>query len=158
MVTTRPREGSEGADTRYWVGVASRDHVRRGAEGGFCQLGHGKAAPVERLSPGDWIAYYSPRTEMRGGETVQAFTAIGTVEPGEPYRADQSADCHPVRRDVAWRRGANDAQIRPLLELLDFTRGQKNWGICFRRGSFEVSRADFTTIAEAMGVPDALPS
>ena len=82
-VTTRPREGSEGADTRYWVGVASRDHVRRGAEGGFCQLGHGKAAPVERLSPGDWIAYYSPRTEMRGGETVQAFSAIGTVEPGE---------------------------------------------------------------------------
>ena len=34
---------------RYWIGVASRDHVMRGVAGGFCQLGHGKAAPVKRL-------------------------------------------------------------------------------------------------------------
>ena len=62
---------------RYWIGVASSDHVARGVEGGFCQLCHGKAAPLRRMSAGDWIAYYSPRTAMKGGETVQAFTALG---------------------------------------------------------------------------------
>ena len=39
--------------TRYWIGVASRDHVMKGVAGGFCQLGHGKSAPVKRLAPGD---------------------------------------------------------------------------------------------------------
>ena len=33
-------------ETRYWIGVASRDHVARGVAGGFCQLGHGKASAV----------------------------------------------------------------------------------------------------------------
>ncbi|MGG1220830.1 EVE domain-containing protein, partial [Priestia endophytica] len=29
---------------RYWVGVASRDHVMKGVQGGFAQLCHGKEA------------------------------------------------------------------------------------------------------------------
>jgi hypothetical protein len=44
--------------TRYWIGIASSDHVEKGIQGGFAQLGHGKLAPIRRLSPGDWIAYY----------------------------------------------------------------------------------------------------
>jgi hypothetical protein len=36
---------------RYWIGAASRDHVMKGKAAGFCQLGHGKAAPVKRLQP-----------------------------------------------------------------------------------------------------------
>jgi hypothetical protein len=31
--------------TRYWVGVVSRDHVRRAIDGGFCQANHGEEAP-----------------------------------------------------------------------------------------------------------------
>ena len=42
----------------YWIGVASRDHVRTGVTGGFCQFGHGKQQPVKRLAPGDLIVYY----------------------------------------------------------------------------------------------------
>ncbi len=74
------------SDPCYWIGVASRDHVLKGVAGGFCQLGHGKAAPVKRLAPGDWIAYYSPRTAYEGGEPVQAFTAIGRIKLGEAYQ------------------------------------------------------------------------
>jgi hypothetical protein len=37
------------AVTKYWIGVASRNHVRMGMAGGFCQLCHGKAAPMRRL-------------------------------------------------------------------------------------------------------------
>jgi EVE domain-containing protein len=55
---------------RYWIGVVSRDHVQRGVAGGFCQLCHGKAAAMQRLTPGDWIVFYSRRTAMRAGEVL----------------------------------------------------------------------------------------
>ncbi len=138
---------------RYWIGVASRDHVLRGVAGGFCQLSHGKSAPVKRLAPGDWIAYYSPRTEMREGDPVQAFTAIGRIQPGEAYVGDMGAGFHPVRRDVDFL-DAREAPIRPLLDALSFTEGRASWGYAFRRGSFEVGEADFLLIAGAMGVKE----
>ena len=137
--------------TRYWIGVASRDHVMKGVAGGFCQLGHGKSAPVKRLAPGDWIAYYSPRSTFEGGEPVQAFTAIGRIKAGEPYEADVGGGFHPVRRDVDYRKAAQ-APIRPLLDRLSFTGSRQSWGYAFRRGSFTVTVEDFLTIAEAMGV------
>jgi hypothetical protein len=139
------------SNTRYWIGVASRDHVMRGVAGGFCQLSHGKSAPVKRLSPGDWIGYYSPRTGMGEGEPVQAFTAIGQVKPGEPYEGEMPGGFHPTRRDVAYLK-AREAPIRPLLDELSFTKRQPSWGYAFRRGSFEVSEADFLKIAAAMNV------
>ena len=136
---------------RFWIGVASRDHVMRGVAGGFCQLGHGKAAPVKRLARGDWIAYYSPRTALEGGEPVQAFTAIGQIKSGEPYQADMGGGFRPIRRDVDYLT-ALEAPIRPLLDRLSFTRSSPSWGYAFRRGSFAVSVDDFLVIAEAMGV------
>ncbi len=139
------------SEIRYWIGVASRDHVTRGVAGGFCQLSHGKSAPVKRLSPGDWIAYYSPRAEMRAGDPVQAFTAIGRIKPGEAYAGDMGGGFHPIRRDVDWCK-AREAPIRPLLDRLSFTAGKTSWGVAFRRGSFAVSAEDFAVIAEAMGV------
>jgi len=142
-------------DTRYWIGVASRDHVMKGVAGGFCQLSHGKAGPVRRLTPGDWIAYYSPRTKMRGGDPVQAFTAIGRIRPGEPYAGDMGGGFHPIRRDVDFL-ACREAPIRPLLDQLDFARGHASWGVVFRRGSFEVGAEDFFRIAAAMGVREAV--
>lgn len=64
---------------RFWVGVASKDHVLKAIEGGFCRLCHGKNNLLKRLNPGDWIIYYSPRTALSDGERVDAFTAIGQV-------------------------------------------------------------------------------
>ncbi len=42
-------------------------------------MGHGKAAPLRRMSKGDWLIYYSPKTDMNDGEPLQQFTAIGQV-------------------------------------------------------------------------------
>lgn len=39
--------------TRYWIGVVSKNHVLRGVEGGFAQVGHGKGAPLRRMAPGE---------------------------------------------------------------------------------------------------------
>jgi hypothetical protein len=139
--------------TAFWIGVASRDHVMRGAKGGFCQLSHGKSSPVERLKPGDRIVYYSPRAQMRDGEPVQAFTAIGEVLPGEAYVADMGGGFKPVRRDVRFFK-AKDAPIKPLLGTLSFTKGRTSWGTAFRRGSFRIEAEDYRAIAKAMGVKD----
>lgn len=139
------------AGRRFWVGVVSAEHCRRGVEGGFVQLGHGKAAPVRRLNPGDGLLLYAPREGMREGEAVQAFVAIGTVGRGEPYAADMGGGFVPARRDVDWDRLARPAPIRPLLDRLSFTRGKPNWGMVLRRGAFEVTAEDFALVAEAMG-------
>jgi EVE domain len=71
---------------RFWVGVASREHVLAAVRGAFCQLNHGKEAPVRRLQMGDSIAFYSPRERMEGGESLQAFTAAGRAGPSDPIR------------------------------------------------------------------------
>lgn len=136
---------------RYWIGVASQDHVMKGAEGGFCQLCHGKERQVRRLGPGDWIVYYSPRTEYKGGVPVQAFTAIGQVQPGEAYAFDMGGGFVPWRRDVAFL-DAEAAPIRPLIDQLTFIRKKESWGYVFRFGNIEIGREDFETIARAMGV------
>jgi EVE domain len=139
---------------RYWVGVASRDHVRRGVTGGFCQIDHGRAWTLRKMAAGDRLVYYSPRTEIRGGDAVQAFTAIGEVQAGEPYPYDMGGGFVPFRKDVKFLK-AKDAPIRPLLDRLSFTKEQKSWGYAFRRGFFEMTAADYALIAEAM---EAAPS
>lgn len=137
--------------TKYWIGTVSADHVARGVAGGFAQVGHGKGAPLRRMSKGDWMIYYSPKTSMTDGEPLQAFTAIGEVADDEVYQGEMSADFHPWRRDIDWL-PAIHAPIRPLLPDLDFTAGKANWGMIFRRGHFEIAEADARAIATAMGV------
>jgi hypothetical protein len=65
---------------RYFIIVASKEHVKRGIksipsqnikiyttfnnnegiQGGFAQACHGKKAPLAKINVGDWILYYSP--------------------------------------------------------------------------------------------------
>lgn len=135
--------------TRNWIAVASADHVRRGIVGGFMQVNHGKAAPLKRIRPGDHIIYYSPTRVYRAADGLQSFTAIGTVQDGEPYQGDMGAGFTPFRRDVAWRK-AREVRIRPLVELLELTAGKPNWGALFRFGLVEISDADFAMILDAM--------
>lgn len=134
------------SEPRCWIGVACRSHVQRGLAGGFAQLGHGKRAPLARMRPGDWIVYYSPSTELGGGAPCQAFTAIGRVAgevaPGPNAMFRRPVDFLPAR----------DAPIRPLLGELGFIADPARWGYPFRRGHFEIERADLRRIAAAMGV------
>ena len=141
----------------YWIAVASAEHVRRGRQGGFMQVNHGKAAPLRRVRPGDGIIYYSPTTILREKDGLQAFTAIGTVREGEPYQGDMGGGFTPFRRDVEWAE-AEETPIKPLLDRLDFTAGKSNWGYQLRFGLFPISAHDFSLIAEAMGAKMAVPA
>lgn len=135
--------------TRYWIGVASREHVQKAVAGGFCQFSHGSAAAVKRLQSGDGIVYYSPRSQMRSGDPVQAFTAIGTVCAGDPKQTSDGGSFRPTRRKVDCAR-AKEVPIKPLLGQLSFTRERAHWGQAFRRGLFSIEPADFALIAKAM--------
>lgn len=137
--------------TRYWIGVASREHVQRGVKGGFAQVCHGKMATLKSMKEGDWMIYYSPTHTFGGKDPCRSFTAIGKVQAGEPYLFEMSKDFIPWRRDISFL-NAKDAPIVPLLDELTFIHDKKKWGFPFRRGSFEIQKADFELIAKAMGV------
>ena len=103
----------------YWIGVASRDHIAIGVEGGFIQLNHGKKAPLQRLRTGDGVLMYSPRTTYPDGESLQSFTAIGVVLTGEIYQAEMTPTFKPYRVDVRFL-PCHEAPIKPLIEKLFF--------------------------------------
>lgn len=142
-------DGSVPGQERYWIGVVSASHVSRGVQGGFAQLCHGKSAPLRRMRPGDWLIYYSPRTDMKNGEPLQSFTAIGRVADDRVYEYRMSDSFVPFRRDVRYF-PCKEVKIAGLLERLSFTRGNRHWGYKLRTGHFEVSREDFLAIAGAM--------
>lgn len=134
---------------RYWVAVASKEHVLRGVEGGFAQVCHGKVGPLKRMGAGDGLLYYSPTLRFQEKEACQSFTAIGKIKGGEPYPFMMSEDFIPWRIDVTFR-PCQDVPIRPLLEKLSFIEDPKRWGFPFRRGCFEIEKRDFLLIEELM--------
>lgn len=138
---------------RYWIGVASQEHVARGVDGGFCQLCHGKAQPLKRMQQGDWIIYYSPKILFGGDESCQQFTAIGRVVGAEVYAFEMAPGFVPFRRDIDFV-SARPVAIQPLIHKLDFIKNKSRWGYAFRFGHIEISAADFALIAQQMLAPE----
>ena len=134
-----------------WIAVASAAHARRGREGGFMQVCHGKLAPIRRVRPGDRVAYYAPTLTMGGKDSYQSFVAIGLVQAGEPYPFDMGEGFVPNRRDVAYA-ASREASILPLLDAFEFVENRQRWGYKFRFGLFTVSDHDMRLIAQAMAV------
>jgi hypothetical protein len=134
---------------QFWIGVVSKDHVDRAIAGGFAQVNHGKAGPLERMHAGDGFAFYSPRTSYPDGTPLQAFTAIGRVRSGTVYQAEMDDGFRPFRLDVDFL-PAEPAPVKPLLADLSFIRSKTHWGSAFRFGVVRVPAADFAVIAAAM--------
>jgi hypothetical protein len=136
---------------RYWVGVASREHALAGAQGGFCQVCHGKQAPLARMSRGDGMVYYSPRERFDADVPCRAFTTLGRVADDAPYRFDMGGGFVPYRRNVE-SLVARDVPFARVRERLEFVRASRSVGLLFRRGHFEISASDFRLIAREMGL------
>lgn len=137
--------------TRYWIGVASKEHVQKGVVGGFAQVCHGKAGPLNQMKAGDWIIYYSPTIKFGEKESCQSFTAIGKIKTGDPYLFPMAEDFVPWRRNVTFLK-SHEVSIHPLLNALSFIKDKQKWGFPFRRGCFEILQHDFHVIAHAMGI------
>ncbi|WP_293865894.1 EVE domain-containing protein [uncultured Alsobacter sp.] len=144
-------------DASYWLGVACAAHVRRGRGEGFMQLCHGRAAPLRRIRPGDGIVYYSPTTQMGVPDGYRSLTAIGRVRERDTYRVTMAPGFEPFRRDVEWA-ASREIAIAPLLPLLSFSAGNRNWGYQLRRGIVPMTAEDFELIAGAMAAAAVEPA
>ena len=134
---------------RFWIGIASKEHVKMGVAGGFGQLCHGKAQPLKRMAVGDGLIYYSSKEKFGADALCQQFTAIGEVVGNEVYQFEMFPGFIPYRRDVHFY-DAKDVFIRPLIENLSFIKDKTHWGYAFRFGHLEIPRADFELIAAQM--------
>ena len=134
---------------RYWVIVASKNHVQNGVKWGIAQANHGKAAPLRRMQPGDGILYYSPKLEFEGNEKLQAFTAIGQVTGETVYQFDMGGGFIPYRRDVKYF-DCQDVSILALIPAMSFIENKQSWGYHFRFGFFEIPKTDFDLISSKM--------
>ncbi|QHZ44966.1 EVE domain-containing protein [Bacillus sp. NSP9.1] len=134
---------------KYWIGVASRDHVAKAVSGGFAQLCHGKEAPLKRMNPGDWIIYYSPKLHLRDQTPYQKFTAIGKVIDDHVFKFDMGNGFTPFRRNIDFQKCV-ETSIHPLIPHLSFIENQKHWGYPFRFGHVEIGQQDFNLISQHM--------
>jgi EVE domain len=134
---------------KYWIIVASKDHLQRGLAGGFIQANHGKAAPLKRMHQGDFVIFYSPKVEFEKPEKLQCFTAIGKLIDGDIYQHDMGSGFVPFRRNVKFL-PAQDVSILPLINDLTFIKDKTHWGAPFRFGMLQIPEDDFYFIAEKM--------
>src|SRR5699024_11836093 len=84
---------------KYWIIVASKDHVMAAKEGGFCQACHGKKWPLEKMQTGDGVLFYSSKEEFGSSKSYQKFTAIGETKEGATYQVTISPNFQPYRKD-----------------------------------------------------------
>jgi predicted RNA-binding protein len=136
--------------TKYWIIVASKDHVNIGVNGGFAQANHGKQAPMKKLTKGDKIIFYSSKEKLGDEKPYQKFTAIGQVIDDEEYVGFMSDNnFKPYRRNIEFYK-SNESDIKPLIEKLEFIPNKSKWGFPFRFGFFEISENDFNLIKNSM--------
>ncbi|KTC90290.1 EVE domain-containing protein [Fluoribacter dumoffii] len=135
--------------SKNWLAVASAEHVRLSKKMGIMQVCNGKLAPLKRITPNDFIIYYSPTDTFKGKDKLQSFTAIGIVKPDEPYQVVMDNFFRPFRRNVQWAR-AREIPIAPLCDELELTWNKKGWGYQLRYGLISLSDHDKSIIATAM--------
>jgi hypothetical protein len=133
---------------RYWILVASLEHVKLGVAGGFAQAGHGKRAGLARMHAGDRILYYSPKLAFGGDDPLHAFTALGEVTDDKIVQGEMSPDFKPFRRNVKYLK-TGVVKIAPVINDLQFIRNKKSWGAAFRFGMLEIGQQDFERIEKA---------
>jgi predicted RNA-binding protein len=130
---------------KYWIIVASKDHVQNGMRGSFAQANHGKSTPLKRFKKGDWVIFYSSKAEYGKAEKCQCFTAIGQVQDDLVYQAFMGHDFAPFRRNVTFY-PSQEIAILPLISKLSFIKDKIRWGGPFRFGMLEIPVPDFDLI------------
>lgn len=136
-------------DIKYWIIVASKEHVKTGLADGIAQTCHGKASPLRRMRKGDFIIYYSGKQSLGKPEVCQQFTGLGKVMDDEIYQVEISQDFCPSRRNIEFL-SSKDISILPLIAELNFIQNKKSWGYPFRFGFFEIKQHDFELISSQM--------
>lgn len=131
---------------KFWIGVVSENHVKRGVEGEFCQVCHGKGGPLKRMQKGDYLLYYSPKVALGSNQKLQAFTAVGKMRDDRIYQFEMTPDFVPFRRDVEFYQPVRSCPIGVARQHLEW----KTYASQLRYGHFEISKDFFLYIFEYM--------
>jgi len=134
---------------KYWIGVASKDHVENGIKLSICQFCHGKSAPAKRLQKGDFVIYYSSKHTMEGPELYQKFTGIGIVRDEVLYQVEMENGLKLFRRNIDYL-DAQHVDIIPLIPVLPFIKNKSSWGYVFKYGFLKIDQDSFEIIAKEM--------
>lgn len=128
--------------TRYWIGVASKDHINLGVAGGFCQLCHGKKAPLARMKKDDKIIYYAPKTSLKTKEPYQKIIAVGTLIDEEVYPFEMFPGFVPYRRNVQFETITKELPLAILRVLPEW----EDYHSKLRFGHFEINEEFYQKI------------
>lgn len=137
---------------KYYIIVASKDHVEKGKKEGFAQAGHSKKTQLEKLKKGDWVIYHLSKDKYINGKAFQKFTAIGEIMDEVPFQISINQDFKPWRRIVNFH-PEKEIDIKPLLDNLAFINNRRKWGLHLMSGFVEIGKVDFELIAKKM-LPD----
>ncbi|MFN4150115.1 MAG: EVE domain-containing protein [Candidatus Sericytochromatia bacterium] len=137
------------SNTKYWVIVASKEHVQKGVREGFAQACHGKSAQLKKIKKGDYVLFYSSKDFFDKPDKCQKFTAIGQAKDDLVYQFQMSENFVPHRKDINFLE-SKEVSILPLINDLDFIENKKSWGYPFRWGFFEIKEKDFNLISSNM--------
>ena len=128
---------------RTWVIVVSYEHARRGVAEGFIMVNHGKRPPLARMSVGDRILVYSPKTTFPDGDPFQAIAIVGTVIGTEP---EPSA---VIPGGFRLRAALREIEPIPLAGIRDHLPTSR-----LRFGCFELTQADAEAIWSWFPAPE----
>ncbi len=133
---------------KYWLGVVSEEHVKKGVAEGFAQVCHGKRTPLTRIKKDDWLIYYSPKKSMKGTELCKSFTAIGEAKDDVVFQFEMTKDFKPFRRAIKYHK-CTPLPIDSVKSELNLTKAQ-NWGYQLRFGLIELTEIDFKILKKAL--------
>ena len=113
--------------------VSYRRTTSIGVAGGYMQVNHGKAGPLERMRAGDGFAFYSPRTSYPRRRAAAGVHRHRPHSNGTVYQAAGGDPRRPFRLTSTIPRAAG--AVRPLIDELTFIRSKTHWGAAFRSAS-----------------------
>ncbi|RYY34432.1 MAG: EVE domain-containing protein [Sphingobacteriaceae bacterium] len=134
--------------TQYWIIAVSKDFLQHGIKGGYMQANDGKDTILGKLEKGDWLIFYSPKEVNGSDKALQAFTGIGQVADDEIYQSEPG-DRKPYKRNVTFYK-CEDVSAESIINQLNFIENKQGWEKVFRFGFFEIPKADFEIIKNAM--------
>lgn len=137
---------------KYWITLTAQEHVNIVKEKGYTQVNMGPKEPLEKMSAGDWILYYSPTLILDNPKTVcQKFTAFS-------YILDDHIYPQYPKNPIRWRRDVEFFNCIPqhaknFHHSVSFLQQYENWLDAFIKPVFEIPRNDFIVIAQSIIIP-----
>lgn len=142
---------------RYWVCKAAQEHVNVVKNKNYTQINMGPRTPLENMSIGDWILYYSPTMYYEQDDPLcEKFTGISCVVDNRIYpQGGQFPD--------RWRRNVEFFNCAPehakkFIGKVNFLPQEQCWKPILDQPVFEIEQQDFITIAKTIliEIPDRI--